>query len=147
MDQLRSESNGEQRPIGNMALRNAPGWSEEKYARIKAELLYEGKIITGRGRGGSVAIAEVPKSPSTALNLFISYSHADEDLKNKLLKHLQPLKMQNLIAEWHDGQIKAGDDWNRAISDNLNKAQIVLLLISIDFINSNFCYRIELEKA
>jgi hypothetical protein len=147
LDKLRKKSNGEQKLIGNKALLEALGWDAEKYGRIKAQLLDADKIIGGRGKGGSVAIADAPDSTTTALDLFISYSHADEDLKNKLVKHLEPLKRLNLIAEWHDRQIKAGEDWGKTISDRLEKAKIILLLVSIDFINSKYCYDIELEKA
>jgi len=66
--------------------------------------------------------------------VFVSYSHADEALKIELLKHLEPLRRLNLIDTWHDRQIKAGDDWDKNISANLESADIILLLISIDFI-------------
>ncbi len=147
LDKLREESNGEQKLIGNKSLREALAWDEEKYDRIKAQLLDADKIISGRGKGGSVAIADAPDSASTALDLFISYSHADEELKNKLVKHLEPLKRLNLIADWHDRQIKAGEDWGKTISDKLDGAKIILLLVSIDFISSKYCYDVELEKA
>ncbi len=66
--------------------------------------------------------------------MFVSYSHADEALKIELLKHLEPLRRLKLIDTWHDRQIKAGDDWDKNISANLESADIILLLISIDFI-------------
>jgi hypothetical protein len=78
---------------------------------------------------------------------FISYSHRDEEIKNELIKHLMPLKRLNLIADWHDRKIEAGDKWEEVISENLKKADIVILLISIDFINSKYCYDNEMETA
>jgi TIR domain len=99
------------------------------------------KIRKGRTAG-------LPKVPDTrALNGFVSYSHVDEPLKSDLLKHLEPLRHLNLIEVWYDRQIKAGDEWVKTISTNLEKADIILLLISIDFINSKYCYGTELERA
>ena len=63
------------------------------------------------------------------------------------MKHLEPLKRLNLIETWSDRELDAGDEWVREISDNLESANIVLLLVSIDFINSEYCYDIELERA
>jgi hypothetical protein len=77
----------------------------------------------------------------------MSYSHRDEDIKGELLKHLSPLKRLNLIADFHDRKIEPGDKWAQVISENLEKADIVVLLVSIDFINSNYCYDIEMDAA
>jgi hypothetical protein len=60
---------------------------------------------------------------------------------------LEPLRRLKLIEAWHDRKIKPGEEWDKSISINLEKADIILLLISIDFINSSFCYDIELERA
>jgi hypothetical protein len=68
-------------------------------------------------------------------------------MKDELLKHLSPLKRLNLIADWHDRKIAPGDKFEEAISDNLEKADIIILLISIDFINSKYCYDIEMDTA
>jgi hypothetical protein len=53
----------------------------------------------------------------------------------------------NLIATWHDRQIDAGSEWEERILQELKRADIILLLVSIDFINSEFCYERELEQA
>lgn len=81
------------------------------------------------------------------MKVFVSYSHVDKDLKDRLVKHLRPLEHENLVEVWVDHQIKAGDDWDREIAKKLSTADIVLTLVSIDFINSKYCYDIELEKA
>jgi hypothetical protein len=52
-----------------------------------------------------------------------------------------------LIETWHDRKIKPGDVWDPTITSNITKSQIILLLVSIDFINSKYCYDIELESA
>lgn len=141
LDKLTNLSGDEPCLIGNRALRKALDWDEDRYDMIKNQLFYEGQIILGRGKGGSVGLASAPGSE--ALRLFISYSHIDQPLKNELVKHLQPLKRLNLIETWHDGVLKPGDEWEQEISDQLEDADIILLLVSIDFINSKFCYDIE----
>ena len=82
-----------------------------------------------------------------SVKLFISYSHEDEKLRRQLDKHLAPLKGQNIIEAWHDREIVAGDDWANKIDENLNKADIILLLVSPDFIDSKYCFEIELQQA
>jgi hypothetical protein len=131
--------------IGNKTLRNALDWDEDRYELTKDQLYWENQIILGRGRGGSVGLANVPGSE--ALRLFISYSHVDQSLKNELVKHLEPLKRLNLVEAWQDGALNPGDEWEDEISDQLEAADIILLLVSIDFINSPFCYDVELERA
>jgi hypothetical protein len=145
VDKLKELSGGEQKLIGNGSLREALKWDEERYKRIKSQLLEENLIIAGRGYGGSVGLADVPGSK--ALSLFISYSHADEGIKTELLKHIAPLKRLNLVDAWHDRKLKAGEEWEQAIAKELENADIILLLVSIDFINSKYCYDIELDKA
>lgn len=82
-----------------------------------------------------------------SVNIFISYSHRDEALRLQLEKHLASLKRQKIIKAWHDRKIEAGMDWASQIDNNLNKADIILLLISPDFIFSNYCSEIEMELA
>lgn len=82
-----------------------------------------------------------------SVKLFISYSHRDEELRQQLDKHLASLKRQKVIEAWHDRKIEAGMEWAKQIDNNLNKADIILLLISPDFIFSNYCSEIEMEQA
>ena len=79
--------------------------------------------------------------------LFFSYSHADEDLRDTLEKHLAAMKHQGLIETWHDRCILAGDAFDREIAQNLEEADIILLLVSADFIASKYCYDIEMKRA
>ncbi|MDJ0717276.1 MAG: tetratricopeptide repeat protein, partial [Prochloraceae cyanobacterium] len=81
------------------------------------------------------------------VKLFISYSHRDETLRQQLDKHLAPLKGQKVIEAWHDRQIQAGMNWADEIDDNLNQADIILLLVSPDFVASDYCSNIELKRA
>lgn len=82
-----------------------------------------------------------------AVRLFCSYSHRDESLRNKLETHLKLLQRRGLIETWHDRKIEAGDDWKRKIDENLERADIILLLVSAEFIASDYCYAIEMKRA
>lgn len=79
--------------------------------------------------------------------IFISYSHRNEDLRAELDKHLSPLRRSGRVDSWHDRRIKAGDEWASEIDQNLDDADIILLLISPDFIASDYCYDIEMKRA
>ncbi len=82
-----------------------------------------------------------------AVKIFICYARKDEALLNKLKIHLKPLQDESLINLWHDREISAGTEWEQEISKQLDLAQIILLLISPDFMNSKYCYCIEMKRA
>src|SRR5260221_11462403 len=82
-----------------------------------------------------------------ALNIFFSYAHEDEKLREELEKQLSILRWQGLITEWHDRDIHAGTEWEHEINVHLDTAQIILLLISPDFLASHYCYSIEMTRA
>ncbi|MDK3017032.1 toll/interleukin-1 receptor domain-containing protein [Pseudodonghicola flavimaris] len=79
--------------------------------------------------------------------VFFSYSHKDESLRDMLQTHLAGLQHKGLIETWHDRRIGAGDEFENAIDQNLNDADIILLLVSSDFIGSKYCYDIEMRRA
>ncbi|HEY5004534.1 MAG TPA: toll/interleukin-1 receptor domain-containing protein, partial [Ktedonobacteraceae bacterium] len=81
------------------------------------------------------------------VQVFYSYAHEDETLLRKLDSHLSSLKREEKIASWYDRDIRAGSDWERAIDERINTADIILLLISSDFIASNYCYSVEAKRA
>lgn len=81
------------------------------------------------------------------VKLFFSYSHKDEELKNELEKHLSMLKRQGVISTWHDRKIDAGSTLDKEIDKNLKDSDIILLLISVDFLASDYCYDIEMKEA
>jgi tetratricopeptide (TPR) repeat protein len=81
------------------------------------------------------------------LELFYSYSHKDKRLRDKLDNHLSLLQREEFITEWNDRMIEAGDDWESEINEHLESAQIILLLVSDDFIASDYCYSVEMRRA
>lgn len=80
-------------------------------------------------------------------NVFVSYSHDDIALRRELDKHLRTLKDARVINIWTDSDIMPGTEWERQILDNLKNAQIILLLVSADFLASDFCQSVELKEA
>ena len=81
------------------------------------------------------------------IEVFLSYSHADEDYLVQLVKHLHLLRRQGLIKPWYDRQIEAGANVHAEIESKLNSAQVFLLLVSPDFVFSDYCYEREMERA
>lgn len=107
----------------------------------------------GRGYGrGSARISHNSANcrwlrDPTLPNVFFSYSHADEDLRDQLEKQLAMLKRQGVIDTWHDRRIGAGVEINKTIDDHIDRDEIILLLVSPDFIASDFCYDVEMKRA
>jgi TIR domain/AAA ATPase domain len=91
----------------------------------------------------------VPTSPHSPapIDVFISYSHEDDYWRKELEKHLSNLKRQREIADWSDRKIEAGSEWEAQLKDKLESSPIILLLISADFLNSDYCYDIEMRRA
>lgn len=79
--------------------------------------------------------------------LFFSYSHVDETLRDELEVHLSMLKRQGVIEAWHDRRIVPGESIDAAIDTHLEKAEIILLLVSPNFIASDYCYEREMQCA
>lgn len=81
------------------------------------------------------------------IRLFYSYSHRDEALRDQLETHLSQLVRRQVITKWHDRQISAGSEWEHQIDKQIELAQMILMLVSSDFLASNYCYGIEMMRA
>ena len=81
------------------------------------------------------------------LKIFFSYSHENNKLRDRLEIHLSFLKRENQIKTWHDGEIFPGQNIDTEIKNNLENADVILLLISPDFINSEYCWEVEMKSA
>jgi hypothetical protein len=92
-------------------------------------------------------MAASPSAPQRAIEVFFSYAHHDEALRDELAKHLRLLERQGIIAGWHDRQIPAGREWAGELDTHLKTAHIILLLVSADFLASDYCYDIEMQEA
>jgi len=93
------------------------------------------------------APATAPAAAPSPVTLFYSYAHEDEALRDELQDHLAILERRRVIQSWHDRAIVPGQDWSRAIDDHLRQADLVLLLLSKDFIASDYIMGVELEFA
>ena len=82
----------------------------------------------------SVAKEEKPERT----DVFISYSHADKEWLSRLQVHLKPLERDHKIAIWADTKLRGGDKWRIEIDKALAKAKVAILLISADFMASDF---------
>ncbi|TWB56132.1 toll/interleukin-1 receptor domain-containing protein [Nitrospirillum viridazoti] len=78
--------------------------------------------------------------------VFCSYSHADEALRKRLDVHLVPYKRQG-VTVWNDREMLAGDQLDETIRQELAVADVILLLLSPDFIASPYCYDVEMQRA
>ncbi|MFL5628042.1 MAG: toll/interleukin-1 receptor domain-containing protein [Ktedonobacteraceae bacterium] len=106
------------------------------------------KVLLREQEKMQVAELVIPKSNSKGtIEVFYSYAHKDEKLRNKLETQLSLLKQQGHITNWHDRKIDAGQEWANEINEHLNAADIILLLVSPDFLASNYCYSIEMKRA
>lgn len=85
--------------------------------------------------------------PLKPLKLFISYAHDDDDLRSVLLDHLAQLRRDGLIEAWHDRQLTGGTEWADKIDENLEAADIILLLVSRSFLASEYCNDKEMARG
>lgn len=82
-----------------------------------------------------------------AVEIFISYAHEDHELCEQLRRHLSSLERQRRVRVWTDKTIVAGAQWSDEIREALERAHLVLLLVSSDFMASDFCYTVEMGRA
>lgn len=81
------------------------------------------------------------------IKLFYCYAREDRPLRDELEKHLSWLMRRYRLTNWHDREILPGEAWEEAIDEHLNAAHLILLLISSDFMASDYCYGKEMQRA
>src|SRR5258708_17922003 len=79
------------------------------------------------------------------IEIFFSYSHKDKKLRDEIETQLSLLKRQGAITAWYDRKIGAGKEWANEIDTHLNTAHIILLLVSPDYLASDYCYDTEMK--
>ncbi len=119
-------------------------------------LYYQNQMARGLGAKALIApetakhtAADVPKSAASSkvANAFISYSNKDAELLTQLHEHLSALQRQQLLAAWTDREIHAGGMIERHIDEQMESADLYLLLVSSAFIQSDYCYQKEFSRA
>lgn len=95
----------------------------------------------------SIAPASATRAGPPPLKLFTSYAHEDEPYRVALEKHLMILKLQKLIEHWDDRQIVPGDTWENEIGASLENAHVIILLVSVEFVNSSYILNKEMQRA
>lgn len=85
-----------------------------------------------------IPASDTEKKQNKGNKIFISYSHRDKAFLDRLMIHLRPLQKQGLIDAWADTRLQAGDKWKKEIESALKDARVAILLISADFLASDF---------
>jgi TIR domain len=86
-------------------------------------------------------------SETRGIEIFISYSHRDQELRDELEKHLRMLNRQGTVAVWYDRKIDPSEHWEEEIDRHLNSANLILLLITADYLASDYHYNVEIRRA
>jgi hypothetical protein len=81
------------------------------------------------------------------VDIFISYTREDEPLRDELVKHLSMMRREGLVTLWYDRMIVPGAEWEGVLDERLDRAKIILLLVSPSFVASDYCYEVEMERA
>lgn len=89
----------------------------------------------------------VNHSGGTGYRLFYSYAHEDRELQEEVRKYLRMLEREGLIVGWDDRMIGAGSEWDGQILEALERADVILLLVSADFLASDYCWDVEMKRA
>src|SRR5215831_14244218 len=128
-------------------------------ARVESAQIDVPILLTGSADPSNITFAPSTSKPLSArpaavsapkmkqAKVFCSYSHADDKFRLELQKHLALLSQQDAIHVWHDREIQPGTDWKKEIDQNLEEADIVLLLVSADFMGSQYCTGVEMKRA
>lgn len=109
--------------------------------RWLASLLDSGGVASPTGGGPPTG------RPDRPLGVFVSYAHEDRAFAERLSTSCAVLRREGWIDLWTDAAIVPGDDWRAEIDRSLETADVVLLLVSPDFLDSDFCYGIEMRRA
>jgi internalin A len=141
---------------------SSPDWLEVshdgkyfvKYSDLDAAAKNEEVKITATSTAGDqervlIRLFEplLDRPPKHAKRVFFSYSHLNTHWLGRLRAHLSGLRRSNDIETWDDQEILPGDEWNKVVKDKLKEADVFILLLSADFIASNYIWDVELKTA
>jgi len=92
-------------------------------------------------------VSPAATAPARPYRVFVSYAREDEAQMRKMRAHLRALELDGMLKIWADEDILTGDEWAEEIQKQIDQADIILLLMSPDFVNSDFIHRVELKQA
>jgi len=125
--------------------------SEKMFNTIKEFDLLKLETSSGTAKSNHYNTIDESKPISSfnkgTFNVFVSYSHQDKEHLNKLGRILTLLERSGLINVWYDRQILPGSEWDRTIKNELDNADIIILLVSYDFLSSKYIADVEVKKA
>ncbi len=101
----------------------------------------------GSQSGSPATTAGSGSTPPGPKKIFFSYSKFDRDYLEQLLRHLSVLRRKGKIAAWDDHQILPGEEWDDAIRNQLTHADIILMLVSSDFLATDYIWDVEIKTA
>lgn len=84
---------------------------------------------------------------ASAIEVFLCYAQEDESAMRELVIYLKVLQRQGYLKVWYDREISPGTEWKHEMDRHLNRAHIILLLVSQYFVSSNYCYLVQMEQA
>lgn len=108
---------------------NAPGECIDRLTKAIRNAIESPKNYTDEG---------IKRESEKKQSVFISYSHEDTEYLDRLLIHLKPLEREGLIDLWVDTRLRAGDRWKKEIEKALAKSNVAVLMVSADFLASDF---------
>jgi TIR domain-containing protein len=85
--------------------------------------------------------------PPMPVDIFFSFAHEDEELMDHVRRQLVVFERQGRIVKWHDRRIPAGVEWEPTIDERLRHCHIILLFVSPDFLDSRYCWDVEVKLA
>ena len=132
----------------NEEIRKEDAEREAEEAVIEAAINEEKRIAEAEreAREAAIEAAELERRKAKRTEVFVSYSHKDIKFRIELDKHLSGLRKHKRIGWWTDDKLVGGDKWYNEIMDALSRAKVFILLVSVDFIDSDFICNEELPK-
>src|SRR5262245_7367742 len=88
-----------------------------------------------------------PAPAPRAYNVYYVYADSDEGYLHALDRHLGLLERQKLVRAWHRRKLLPGEDWQTVVDQHFESADIILLLVSPDLLDSKYCSDTEVERA
>jgi TIR domain-containing protein len=123
------------------------GWTIDNSASLFAQI-NRSDVLTEFMNAVISPISAAPRVQGRKpAEIFISYAHEDEEFRIQLEKHLSVLRRRGVIELWHDRKITPGREWKGEIDAHVDSADVTILLISEDFLDSDYCYDVELSRA